>query len=93
MQSAHTLNLADAFLNISNAVTDATAVNLQLSFAGTAGTDAAAKTRQRQALAHNTRQRILQLRQLNLQLTFISMRTLGENIKDKRRAVKHTHTH
>ena len=35
----------------------------------------------------------MQLRQLNLQLAFISMRSLRKNIQNQRRAVEHTHAH
>ena len=93
MQGAHVFHLADAFLDEGDAVADAAAVHLQLGFTGAAGADAAAKARQRQALAHNARQGVLQLRQLYLQLALVSAGTLGENVQNQGRSIQHAHAH
>src|SRR5580765_6309834 len=77
-------------LDSRNAILHATAVGFQLRFTfTTAHADATLLPRQVAPKAGQTRQQMLQLRQLNLKFAFTGPRALGENIQDERGAVEH----
>ena len=78
-------------LHLADTPVDLAAIGLQLGFARSAGTDAAAQLRHLHAAPCQPRQQILQLRQLHLQLPFTGARVPGKNIENQLRAIDHPH--
>ena len=68
-------------------LSDPAPVDFQLGLAGSAGANAAAEPRKVRPLARQARQEIFQLRQLDLQFSFIAARPLGKNIQNQLTAV------
>ena len=89
LHRTHLPHLLQITAQLVDAAADVTAVALQLALTGSARADAAAETAHRLAHARQTRQNVLVLRQLDLQLTLAGARTLRENIEDERRAVEY----
>jgi hypothetical protein len=79
--------LVDLLLDRSNARADAPSVALELRLARTSRADSAAKTRQRSAGAHEPRQQVLELRQLDLPLAFTCAGPPRKDIEYQLRAV------
>jgi hypothetical protein len=75
------LELIDAALNFAP-------VGFKLRFTGSASADAAAQLRHRFASAGQSRQHVLELCQLNLQLALSRSRVAGEDVEDELCAVK-----
>lgn len=69
--------------------TNPAAVGLELRLARSPGTDTAAQPRQGHTGANQPRQQILELRQLDLQLTFPRPGTRGKNVQDELRPVEY----
>src|SRR5262249_36459635 len=70
-----------------DAMADHAAVGFELGLAGTSGADAAAQALEMLPLAHEARQEVGELGQLDLQLALHGARTLGEDVEDERGAV------
>ena len=68
---------------------DDAAVGFELGFAGSAEPDTAADTRQMCPHARQTRQQILELRQLDLELGFVAARPRREDVENHLGAVHH----
>jgi hypothetical protein len=68
---------------------DAPAVDFQLRFTRAACADAASLARQVMPHPSEARQKILQLRQLDLQSAFPAARALRKNIEDQLRSIEH----
>ena len=68
MQVAVLLHRVNLCFKIVDARVNAAAVHFELRFTGAARTDAAAETREHEALPAETRQIVLELRKLDLQL-------------------------
>src|SRR5882724_2959008 len=66
----------------------ATTIDFQLCFTRTAHADSAGLTRKVFPHASQARQKILQLRQLDLQTAFATARALGKNIENQLRAIE-----
>ncbi len=89
----------DVLAELGDALVDAPAVGLQLGFTGTTQTHttvgatgaATGLPRQRQTPPAQSRDQILQLRQLDLGLAFTRTRVLGEDVEDQRGAVDDLH--
>ncbi len=77
------------FFETGDPVTDAAPVNLEFCFTRTAGADTATETAHGHSTAGQTRQLVLQLRQLNLNLRFETARVLRENVQNQLGAVQH----
>ena len=92
LHGAHLTHLLQITAQLVDAAADVTAVALQLALTGSARADAAAETAHRLAHTRQTRQNVLVLRQLDLQLALAGARTLRENIEDERRAVEYRAT-
>jgi hypothetical protein len=84
--AAHPLDIA---LELANTAGNATAVRFELGFSGAASADSAAQPGERCALPGETRQEILQLRELDLKPALCSARAPGKNIKNQLRPVDH----
>ena len=67
---------------------NAAAVGFELGLAGASGADASAEARHGRAVAGQTRQKIIQLRQFDLQFSFAGAGAAGKNIQDQLRAVQ-----
>src|SRR5947207_10524879 len=83
---------ADRFqlaLESRNPFLDATTVHFQLSFTRASGADAAGLARQVIPHPGQSRQQILQLRQLNLQTAFAAPSALRENVENELGAIEH----
>ena len=89
LHGAHLTHLLQITAQLVDAAADVTAVALQLALTGSARADAAAESAHRLAHTRQTRQNVLVLRQLDLQLALAGARTLRENIEDERRAVEY----
>lgn len=89
LHGAHLTHLLQITTQLVDAAADVTAVALQLALTRSARADAAAETAHRLAHTRQTRQNVLVLRQLDLQLALAGARTLCENIEDERRAVEY----
>src|SRR6476619_1478928 len=76
-----------------DAVVDQPAVRLELRLAGTANTDAPAELLEVRPHARQARQRVLQLRELDLHLGLAAPRTRGEDVEDELRAIHDTRAH
>src|SRR5437660_1176976 len=68
-------------------VTHAAAINLELCFAGAASSNSTHQSRHLDSRAGKAREHILQLRKLNLNLSFAALRTLGEDVEYKLGAI------
>ena len=79
-------------LELMDAVARAAAVDLQLGLAGPAAADAAGQARHHRALLVEPRERVLELRQLDLQLAVAAPRALCEDVEDELRAVDRLET-
>ena len=66
------------------------AVRLKLCFTRAACADAAAELRHLNAASGESRQHVVQLSELHLQLTFSGSRMLGKNIEDQLRSIDHS---
>ena len=73
---------------MANAAIDLAAIGFQLSFARTAGADAAAELRHLHAASGQSREQVLQLRQLHLELAFAGAGVAGEDVEDELGAVE-----
>src|SRR5882672_207241 len=74
----------DLFFQAVDAIAHAATVHLQFRFTGAASANAAGQTRERGILSGNqTRQKVLQLGQLYLDLAFARLGTLRKNIEDE----------
>ena len=70
---------------------DIASIQFQLLFARAAGlAEAAALTLQVRPAAHEPRRQVLELRELDLELTFEAARTLSEDVQYHRRSIEHT---
>src|SRR5262249_14843364 len=74
-------------LEASDPLACAPAANLELRLARTSATDPAGETAQRVVPRAEPRQRVLQLRQLHLQLAVRALRALREDVQDELRSV------
>lgn len=72
-----------------DAITKQTTVGFELGFAGTAQADTALLTFQVSPAADKAGRQMLQLGKLNLNLAFMALGALGENIEDQAGAIKH----
>lgn len=72
--------LLQARLDLQNTITQQTTVGFELGFTRTAQTNPALLPFKVGPATDQTRSHMAQLRQLNLQLTFMGTRTLGKNI-------------
>ncbi len=70
-----------------DAVPNPPAIGFEFGFARAPGADAAAETRQCGARSDESRQQVLQLRQLDLQLAFPRPRTTREDVEDELRPI------
>ena len=82
-------NRFDGFFNFTDAVANPAAIGFEFLFAGAARADAAAEARELFAASREAREKIIQLRELHLELAFARARVRGENIEDELRAVDH----
>src|SRR5262249_14889332 len=85
--SAPAANLLDVGADRVNARPDAAAIGLELRLAGTPRADSAAQSRQRVAGADQSRQQILQLRELDLELAFPRPRPPREDVEYQLRPI------
>ncbi len=76
-------------LEARDALAHAPAIDFETLLAGAAPPDAAAESRQPFVALGESRQSVLQLRQLDLQLAVSRARALGEDVEDQLRAVDH----
>lgn len=83
---AHTL---DPILQFSNPPADPAAIRFKFLFAGAACPDASAESREKHAVTGEARKEIIQLGQLDLQLSFAASRPPGENIENQLGTVDH----
>ena len=79
--------LLELALEVRDAVLGAAAADLQLRLARAAPADAAGEARERVVLLREARHRVLELRQLDLQLAVPALGALGEDVEDELRAV------
>src|SRR5690242_1152467 len=78
----------DLALETIDAIADATTISFEFRFAGASAADTACQTRERRILARNqTWQKVLQLRQLDLNLSFFRLRALREDVEDQLRSI------
>src|SRR5262249_42751187 len=70
-----------------DALARAPARQLELRLARAAPADAAGEARHHRVLLDEARQRVLELRQLDLKLAVAALRALGEDVEDEHRAV------
>jgi Na+:H+ antiporter len=81
-------HLIDFALNRLNAYADTAPIRFEFRFSGTTRSDAAAKTRQRDAGAHQPRKQVFELRKLDLPLPFSRSGAPRENVKDQLRSIE-----
>jgi|GEM_PF-5711172 len=74
-----------------NAPANMPAIGLELGLAGATGPNATAETRQRSAHASESRQEIIELRQLHLIFALAAAGTLGKYIENEHRLVDDLH--
>ena len=77
----------EIFLDLADALRDLPAIHLELGFAGTSRSDAAAEPGHLNAASGQPRQQIVQLREFHLQLTFPRPRAPGEDVENQLRAI------
>ena len=83
-------HLFQPLLQLLHALLQQPAVGFQLGFAGAAQADGAAALALKVGpAAHQPRGQVAQLRQLHLQLAFVAVRTLGEDVQDQAGTVDH----
>ena len=80
-------HLIDVLADHMNARPDTAAIGLELGFARAPGADAAAQPRQRVARADQSRQQVLELRQLHLELPFARLGPAREDVENELRPV------
>ena len=78
-----------ALARVAQFVPDSPAVDFQLRFARAACPDPARLSRQVMPHPSETRQKILQLRELNLQSAFPAARPLRKNVENQLRSIEH----
>ena len=88
MQPSRAGDVRQALAQLRDALADAPPVDLELRLARAAGADAAAALRDRCVhCARQARQKVLELRQLDLQLALEGAGALREDVEDERAAV------
>src|ERR1700712_2304750 len=84
-----TADLLQTPLDLAQANPQQTTVGFQLGFTRTAQADTTALTFKVSPAANQARTHVLELRQFDLQLAFMSARALGEDVQDQARTIKH----
>ena len=81
-------HVLDALLQLLDLVADDAPVSLELRLAWAARADAALRARKVRPQPRQSRQLVLELRQLDLQPAFVGARVLGKDVEDQAAAVK-----
>ena len=82
-------NLVDLLLDLVDSDADLPSVGFELRFAGPSRADAAAQPGERDARADEPREQVLELRELDLPLSFLGSRAPGEDVENELRPVEH----